>query len=46
MMTPDEVEDAAARLFEAERTRKQIGLLSLDFPGATWTTPMPSRRPW
>ena len=35
MMTPDQVEDAAARLFEAERERRQIRLLSLDFPGAT-----------
>jgi len=35
MMTPDQIEDAAARLFEAERTRRQIRLLSLDFPEAT-----------
>ena len=35
MMTPDQVEDAAARLFEAERDRRQIRLLSLDFPEAT-----------
>lgn len=35
MMTPEQVEDAAARLFEAERDRRQIRLLSLDFPGAT-----------
>ena len=35
MMTPDQVEDAAARLFEAERNRHQIRLLSLDFPDAT-----------
>ncbi len=35
MMTPDQVEDAATRLFEAERNRRQIRLLSLDFPGAT-----------
>ena len=34
-MTPDQIEDAAARLFEAERSRRQIGLLSLDFPDAT-----------
>jgi len=34
-MTPDQIEDAAHRLFEAERARKQIRLLSLDFPGAT-----------
>jgi len=33
-MTPDQIEDAAGRLFEAERTRKQIRLLSLDFPAA------------
>jgi 2-oxo-hept-3-ene-1,7-dioate hydratase len=33
-MTPEQVEDAAERLFEAERTRSQIRLLSLDFPGA------------
>ncbi|MBN9078304.1 MAG: 2-oxo-hepta-3-ene-1,7-dioic acid hydratase [Rhizobiales bacterium 65-79] len=35
MMTPNQIEDAARRLFEAERTRKQIRLLSLDFPEAT-----------
>ena len=35
MMTETQVEDAAARLFEAERNRRQIRLLSLDFPGAT-----------
>ena len=34
-MTPGEIEDAAARLFEAERSRRQIRLLSLDFPDAT-----------
>lgn len=34
-MTPAEIEDAAARLFEAERGRRQIRLLSLDFPRAT-----------
>ncbi len=35
MMTEREVEDAAQRLLEAERDRRQIGLLSLDFPEAT-----------
>ncbi|MDQ6437479.1 2-oxo-hepta-3-ene-1,7-dioic acid hydratase [Mesorhizobium sp. LHD-90] len=35
MMRDDEVEDAAARLFQAERERRQIRLLSLDFPDAT-----------
>ncbi|TIT29409.1 MAG: 2-oxo-hepta-3-ene-1,7-dioic acid hydratase, partial [Mesorhizobium sp.] len=34
-MTEAQVEDAAARLFEAERERRQIRLLSLDFPQAT-----------
>ncbi|WP_457152783.1 2-oxo-hept-4-ene-1,7-dioate hydratase [Mesorhizobium sp. P5_C1] len=34
-MTPEQVEDAAAQLFEAERNRRQIRLLSLDFPDAT-----------
>ncbi|MGN6142473.1 MAG: 2-oxo-hept-4-ene-1,7-dioate hydratase [Mesorhizobium sp.] len=34
-MSPDQIEDAARRLFEAEKDRKQIRLLSLDFPGAT-----------
>ncbi|QKC86618.1 2-oxo-hepta-3-ene-1,7-dioic acid hydratase [Mesorhizobium sp. NZP2077] len=34
-MTPQQVEDAATRLFEAERDRRQITLLSLDFPEAT-----------
>lgn len=35
MMTESQVEDAAQRLFEAERDRRQISLLSLDFPQAT-----------
>ena len=35
MMTARQVEDAAERLFEAERNRLQIRLLSLDFPEAT-----------
>lgn len=35
MLTADQTEDAARRLFEAEKDRKQIRLLSLDFPGAT-----------
>jgi 2-oxo-hept-3-ene-1,7-dioate hydratase len=35
MMTPKQIDSAAARLFEAERTRRQIGLLSLDFPEAS-----------
>jgi 2-oxo-hept-3-ene-1,7-dioate hydratase len=35
MMTESQVEDAASRLFEAERERRQIRLLSLDFPQAT-----------
>ena len=35
MMTPAQIEDAAQRLFEAERDARQIRLLSLDFPGAT-----------
>ncbi len=33
-MTPAEIDDAATRLFEAERSRRQIRLLSLDFPNA------------
>lgn len=33
MMTPDQIADAARRLDEAERTRKQIRMLSLDHPG-------------
>lgn len=32
MMTPEQRDDAAMRLEQAERTRKQIGLLSIDFP--------------
>ena len=35
MLSPDEIEDAARRLQEAERTRRQIDLLSLEFPAAT-----------
>jgi 2-oxo-hept-3-ene-1,7-dioate hydratase len=34
-MTPDRIEDAAQRLFQAEKNGRQIRLLSLDFPGAT-----------
>jgi 2-oxo-hept-3-ene-1,7-dioate hydratase len=34
-MTPAQIEDAAERLFQAERSRRQIHLLSLDFPDAT-----------
>jgi len=34
-MTPQAAKDAAAALDEAERTRKQIGLLSLRYPGMT-----------
>ena len=34
-MIPEQVEDAATRLYEAERNRRQIRLLSLDFPDAT-----------
>jgi 2-oxo-hept-3-ene-1,7-dioate hydratase len=33
MMTPEAVETAAVRLDEAERTRTQVGLLSLAHPG-------------
>ena len=35
MMTLAQIADAATRLFEAERSRTQIRLLSLDFPDAT-----------
>ena len=34
-MTPDQIEAAAAALHDAERTGKQIGLLSLTYPGMT-----------
>ena len=34
MMTPEQISNAAHRLFEAERTRKQVSVLSLDFPDA------------
>jgi 2-oxo-hept-3-ene-1,7-dioate hydratase len=34
-MTPEQAEDAAERLYQAERSRSQIRLLSLDFPDAT-----------
>ena len=33
-MTPQQVQDAAQRLFDAEHNRTQIGLLSLDYPEA------------
>ena len=35
MLTPDEINQAADDLFEAERTRRQIGLLSLRHPAMT-----------
>ncbi|MEO8683416.1 MAG: 2-oxo-hept-4-ene-1,7-dioate hydratase [Devosia sp.] len=35
MMSPEQVEHAAHRLYEAERTRVQVRVLSLDFPEAT-----------
>lgn len=31
-MTPDQINDAAERLFVAEKTREQIGLLSVQYP--------------
>lgn len=35
MMTAEQIADAARRLFDAERTRIQVRVLSLDFPDAT-----------
>jgi 2-oxo-hept-3-ene-1,7-dioate hydratase len=35
MMTSEQVERVAARLIDAERRRKQIGLISIDFPDAS-----------
>lgn len=35
MLTKDQIADAARRLDEAERTKKQIGMLSLQYPGMT-----------
>lgn len=34
-MTPDQIHAAAAALFEAEKTHRQIGLLSRQYPGMT-----------
>ena len=34
-MTPEQIKDAAARLFEAEQSRQQIGLLSQQYPDIT-----------
>ena len=34
-MTPEQIKDAAARLFEAEQSRQQIGLLSQQYPEIT-----------
>jgi 2-oxo-hept-3-ene-1,7-dioate hydratase len=34
-MTPDQVQEAAAALFDADRQTRQIGLLSLRYPGMT-----------
>src|SRR5438067_13903207 len=35
MLTKAQIDDAAARLDEAERTRRQIGQLSLQYPSIT-----------
>lgn len=34
-MTPEQIKDAAIRLFEAEQTQRQIGQLSQQFPDIT-----------
>ena len=42
-ISQDEIARAAADLYEAERSGRQIGLLSQRYPDLIWTTPMRSR---
>lgn len=46
MLTPDQITDAAQRLHEAERTRKQIRQLSLDHPDITIEDAYAIQRTW
>ncbi|MFV0280762.1 MAG: 2-oxo-hept-4-ene-1,7-dioate hydratase [Rhodoblastus sp.] len=46
MMTPDEIAAAAARLDAAERTRKQIRMLSLDHPGMDMADAYAVQKAW
>lgn len=46
MMTPDQIADAARRLDEAERTRKQIRMLSLDHPGMDMADSYAVQKAW
>lgn len=46
MLTKSEIESAAARLDEAERTRIQIGLLSLQHPAITLADAYAIQRTW
>ena len=46
MLTPDEISAAARRLDEAERTRKQIRMLSLDHPGMDMADAYAVQKAW
>ena len=46
MMTPAEIASAARRLDEAERTRKQIRMLSLDHPGMDMADAYAVQKAW
>ncbi|MDE2364771.1 MAG: 2-oxo-hepta-3-ene-1,7-dioic acid hydratase [Hyphomicrobiales bacterium] len=46
MMTNDEIADAARRLDEAERTRRQIPLLSLQYPAMNMADAYAVQRAW
>ena len=46
MLTPDEILSAARRLDEAERTRKQIRMLSLDHPGMDMADAYAVQKAW
>lgn len=45
-MTPDEHREAARRLDEAERTRRQIRMISLDYPEMTMADAYAVQRQW
>ena len=46
MLTPDQITTAAARLHEAEQSRRQIRQLSLDFPQITIEDAYAIQRTW
>ena len=46
MLTPDDIRTAAMSLDQAERSRRQIGLLSLAYPGMTLDEAYAIQRAW